>query len=221
MGRSRVLVADDHKVVAEGIASAMSKFFTVVGQVHELESLLPQIKTTKPDVVVLDLTFDRESSLPIMREAIADSEITARFVVLTAHESRALEKAALGDGAHVFLLKGIGTDQLRFAIEAAAENRPYVPEGVWPDRGRADRAMLNVEGVVLRSNQVRVLLLLQEGLSRIQVADRLQIGIRGVDFHLRIAKRAIGIHKLQLLLNWVAEHRKALEKALEQEGEEG
>lgn len=212
--RSTVLIADDHKVVAEGIANSLKPFYTVVAQVNDLESLIPSIQRTRPDVVVLDITFAGVSSLPIMRRALEQQEVSTRFVVLTAHQSSALERAAINGGAHAFLLKGVSTNELRLAIEAAIAGRRYVTREELPVLGRADRPILNVEGILLREKQVQVLLLLQEGLSRAQVAERIDMSIRGVDFHLGVAKKAIGISKLQVLLIWVAERREALEAVL-------
>lgn len=219
--RTSILVADDHKVVCQGIAGLMRPFFDVVAEVTELGSLIPSIKQHHPDVVLLDLTFDGVSSLPIIQGALERKVISARFVVLTAHESAALERAAFNAGAHAFLLKGVGTQELRLAVEAARADRRYVAVASRSVGDRADRSLVEVEGILLRRKQIQVLLLLHEGLSRMQVAQRLGVGIRGVDFHLRIAKEATGISKLQLLLKWVSERRQALVAALDGESAAG
>ena len=219
--RTTVLVADDHKVVCQGIAAVMRRHCDVLAEVTDLESLIPSIKQHHPDVVLLDLTFDGVSSLPIIQRALERKVISARFVVLTAHESTALERAAFNAGAHAFLLKGVGTQELRLAVEAARADRRYLASASPSAADRADRSVVDVEGVLLRRKQVQVLLLLHEGLSRMQVGQRLGIGIRGVDFHLRIAKNAIGIRKLQLLVKWVSERRQALVAALDGESAAG
>lgn len=219
--RTAILVADDHKVVCQGIAGLLRPFFDVVGEVTELGSLIPSIKQHRPDVVLLDLTFGGVSSLPIIQRALERKEISTRFVVLTAHESSALERAAFNAGAHAFLLKGVGTQELRLAVEAARADRRYVAVAHRPAGDRADRSVVDVEGILLRRKQVQVLLLLHEGLSRMQVAQRLGIGIRGVDFHLRIAKEATGLRKLQLLVKWAAERKDVLEAILSGEGTVG
>ncbi|HET9066749.1 MAG TPA: response regulator transcription factor [Gemmatimonadales bacterium] len=216
---AKILIADDHKVVAEGLAISLSRYFAVVSQVHELEALIPAIQRHRPQVVVLDITFAGASSLPVMSRALERGEIATRFVVLTAHDSSALERAAFNAGAHAFLLKGVGIDELRLAIEAALTDRRYVTptKRATVERSagaRSDRTLYNIDGVQLRAKQIQVLLVLQEGLSRQQAADRLELTIRGVDFHLNAAKKAVGITKLQVLLNWVAERREVLESAL-------
>lgn len=218
--RTRILIADDHKVVAEGLASSLSPFYTVTARVYDLESLVGAIQRNRPEVVVLDITFAGVSSLPVMRRALEQNEVSTRFVVLTAHESAALERAAINAGAHACLLKGASTNELRLAIDAAVADRRYVAPVEWPARGRPDRPVLDIEGVKLRPKQVRVLLLLHEGLSRRQLAERLNVGVRAVDFHLTVAKKAIGIRTLQLLLKWVAERRELLAAALAGAAEE-
>jgi DNA-binding NarL/FixJ family response regulator len=219
--RTTILVADDHKVVCQGIAGLMRPFFDVVAEVTELGSLIPSIKQHRPDVVLLDLTFGGVSSLPTIQRALERKVISTRFVVLTAHESAALERAAFNAGAHAFLLKGVGTQELRLAVEAARADRRYLANASPSAADRADRSVVDVEGVLLRRKQIQVLLLLHEGLSRMQVAQRLGVGVRGVDFHLRIAKEATGLRKLQLLLKWAAERKDVLEAILSGEGTVG
>lgn len=215
--RTTVLVADDHKLVCQGIAAVMRRHCDVLAEVTDLESLIPSIKQHRPDVVLLDLTFAGVSSLPIIQRALERKEISTRFVVLTAHESAALERAAFNAGAHAFLLKGVGTQELRLAVEAASAGRRYVTATHRPVGDKSDRGVVDVEGILLRRNQVQVLLLLHDGLSRAQVAQRVGIGIRSVDFHLRVAKEATGLRKLQLLLKWTAERKDVLEAVVNPE----
>lgn len=218
-----VLIADDHLVVAEGLALALKPYFNVIGVVHELDLLIATIKQTRPHVVLLDITFDGVNSLPVIRRAIDRGQIATRFVVLTAHESIALRQAAFNAGAHGFLLKGVGTQELRVAIDTALADRQYGAD--WKQRGTnpiarrgENKVAVTVDGFQLHVRQVRALLLFRRGLSRQQVAEKMGITLRGVDFHLSTAREVTGIRRTQLLLQWVAEQREALEAALRKKG---
>src|SRR5690606_34287452 len=106
--RGTVLIADDHQVLADGLAETLGRHYTVVGKVPTLEHVRPAIKRSRPDVVILDVSFHGVSSLPLLKELVADRSIAARFVVLTGLESTAVAVAALEAGAMAFLLKGSG-----------------------------------------------------------------------------------------------------------------
>jgi len=209
------LVADDHKVVAEGIAECLRPYFDIVGVVDILENLVGTIARTRPQVVVLDVTFGGTSSLPVIKHAVDRGLIAPRIIVLTAHESAAFERAAFNAGADAFLLKGVGTQQLRLAIEAALQGRRFgsAPPNQKP-AAKLSRASVPIDGVVLRPRQIRVLLLMHDGYTRAQVAEEMGLGKRGVDFHLAEARKQLGVRKLHVLLRWVAEQRVALEEAL-------
>jgi DNA-binding NarL/FixJ family response regulator len=216
--RPSVLIADDHRVVAEALGEALSSHYTVHPPVTELAELVATIRERRPDVVLLDLSFAGESSLPMMERALGRGEIECRFVVLTAHESSAMARAAFEAGASGYLLKGCSSADLRRAIDAAAEGRRLIPAVMGSKGSRSgvfSRGAPSVEvgGIELRAGQVAVLLMLHEGLSRQAIARRLRVSLRGVDHHIMSAKRALGIADLKLVVRWVAEHQDALRKS--------
>ncbi|MDX2262908.1 MAG: response regulator transcription factor [Gemmatimonadales bacterium] len=210
--RRTVMIADDHAVVADGLARVLQAYYTVGPTVTELAGLIAAITMCRPDVVVVDLIFAGECSLPLIRRALALRDVESRFVVLTAHESPAMTRSAFEAGVHAVLLKGCSVQDLRLAIDAALEGRRLIPP-ILEATGEAGRPRrVDGDGVQLRAGQVRVLLLLHEGLSRAEVADRLRISVRGVDHHIRLAKQTTGIRNLRLLLRWVGEHEELLRR---------
>lgn len=225
MARTTILIADDHTVVAEGLAVSLSPYFAVVGQVTQLDHVLGTIKRASPDVVVLDISFGGRSSLTILKEAHEDDTIDSKFVILTAHESRALAAAAFEAGASAFLVKGASTHELRLAVEAALEGRRFSltedrdhardvsPGSPWGDAVR-------VAGIMLRPRHVRILNLLVDGLDRADIARVLDMTIKGVDYHLRGAREAVGTPNMRLLALWAHEHVEALRQALAGYGED-
>ena len=117
--------AGHRRAFVEGLALALSEHFTVVGVVTRLSRLKEALDVAAPDVVVLDLSFGGTSALPFLAATVAERGEAIRFVVLTAHDSPALEAAAREAGALAFLPKGISRLELCEAIEAALEGRPY------------------------------------------------------------------------------------------------
>lgn len=214
--RFRVLVADDHAVVAEGIALALATHFAVVGTIRHLAELLPAILSLRPEVVVLDLAFPEGSSLPSLREAIAHPAVRSRFVILTAHDSPALAKAALDAGAVAFITKAVGAQELRLAVTAAAQrsggnSRQHLPT---PHRARPARERHPISGALLSRRQIEILVLMLEGLPRKQIAANLGLTVKGVDYNVTAIKLATGIPTLLGLCSWIHEHRDPLTQTL-------
>ena len=220
-GRSRasILIADDHAVVAEGLAHVLAPYFSVLGQVRKLDDLIPTLLRTKPQAVLLDVTFGSESSLSRMNQAISEFGVTAKFIMLTAHESRTLARAAFDAGASAFLIKGASGQDVRMAIEAALDGRRIsAPEpGIsadWPIVRGKTRQEIIVGGIGVNLRQLQVLCLLYDGVSRDDVARRLGMTVKGIEYHVSVIKRTTGIPRLLDLLRWVEEHISLVREAV-------
>lgn len=222
--RATILIADDHTVVAEGLAEALRPHFSVVGQVTRLEHLLDAVRESQPEVVILDLAFEGRSSLSVLQEATDDPRIESRFVVLTAYASKALAKAAFRAGAMSFLLKGASTHELRLAIEAALEGRQFTAGEIDAATQMSEEALpgrlVKVGGIALRPKQIWVLNLLLDGLDRDAIGEELGISPKGAEYHLMKIRAALGTPNIRLLTLWATEHEKALRKALDGKGDE-
>lgn len=205
--RATVLIAEDHVLVGEGIAMALTPYFAIAGSVRQLSDLAPTIQRCRPDVVVLDISFGPDSSIPVMREILAGPPPHPKFVILTAHESPSLSRAAFGAGAIGYVLKGSSVQDLRLAVEAALQNRRYVSgavnsPGVLPQLSGGPRTRLTVGGLVISRRQAEILALLHGGLSQEQASEHLGITLKGLEYNLTKVKRATGLARLLDLLRW-------------------
>ncbi|MEZ4379534.1 MAG: response regulator transcription factor [Gemmatimonadales bacterium] len=205
-----VLIADDHVVFAEGLAESLKPHFAIVGLVTRLERFVSTVVETAPDVIVLDLTFQGESSLGALRELRDDHPPLPATVILTAHTSHAMERAALDAGALAFLSKDASTQELCLAITAALEGRPYVRHADMRSLSRRRGPRLKerdvIAGALLTRQQAHFLILLAAGLSRQEIAVKLDIGVKTGDYHLQQAKQMVGVANLRLLHVWATEH---------------
>jgi DNA-binding NarL/FixJ family response regulator len=113
----RVLVADDHAVVREGVRKVLSDEhgFNVVGEAEDGMKTLALAEQHRPDVIVLDLTMPGESGLEIaarLRDAVPES----RLLILTMHERGEYVLEAVRAGALGYVLKDAGPDELRDSV---------------------------------------------------------------------------------------------------------
>jgi two-component system invasion response regulator UvrY len=214
-----VLIAEDHVLVGEGIAMALSPYFAIAGSVRSLSDLVPTIQRCRPDVVILDISFGADSSIPVMRKICQGRAPRPRFVMLTAHESPALFRAAFGAGATGFVLKGSSMQDLRLAVEAAVQGRRFVSgsanaRDTLPQIAAGPRARLKVGGIEISQRQAEILTLFQNGLSREEVAEHFDISLKGLEYHLSEIQKTSGFPRLPDMLRWWKEEGPAARRGM-------
>jgi len=115
----RVLIADDHRLVREGLRAGLSDEddLVVCGCAEDGESAVELCRALAPDVVVMDLTMPRLDGVEALRTIVEESP-DVRVLVVSAHDDRAHVRAALAAGACGYVLKGISPGELAVALRA-------------------------------------------------------------------------------------------------------
>lgn len=204
--RPTVLIADDHQVVAESISANLREHYLVVGCVTRLSQLIGAIRDAKPDVAVVDISFDGASSLPLLKQLANDPVTRTRFVVLTGLDGGSFSRAAFDSGATGFLAKGSGTSELVMAIEAALEGRRYSNGAIIPAPAANDGRHRLVGGIRVSVRQAVVLCALLDHGNRPRAARAVGLSIRGVDYHLDQLRSRLSITSLNLLIRWASDN---------------
>lgn len=220
--RPTVLIADDHVVFAEGLARSLQPDFHVLGVVSELDRIPQSIGSCRPDIVILDLSFHGESSLPVLRTLCEKAVAPPAYVILTAHSSRALASAAADAGALAFLPKDVSTRELKMVLGVVLQGRAFIRTEEPAASGKkadSDHRMIMVDGCAITPRQAQILVLLADGLSRPEVAERIEFSIKSIDYHLQKVKKALGVNRLRHLYVWATEHIEALREASEGRGD--
>jgi DNA-binding NarL/FixJ family response regulator len=116
---TRILVADDHPLVREGLRVALSDEadMVVCGCAADGESAVRMCRELAPDVVLMDLTMPRLDGLAALR-AITEEHPDVHVVVVSAHDDRTHVRAAMRAGACGYVLKGTPTEELADALRA-------------------------------------------------------------------------------------------------------
>src|SRR5436190_6013898 len=125
MPKTRVLLADDHAVVAEGLAALLKDDFELVGVVHDGRAMLDAVETLRPDVIVTDISMPLLNGLDAIRQ-IRARRPEAKVIVLTMHQEPQLAADAFRAGASGYLLKVSPGEELISAIGQVALGRAYV-----------------------------------------------------------------------------------------------
>jgi DNA-binding NarL/FixJ family response regulator len=183
----RLLLVDDHTLFLEGLANTLGvvKEFEIVGQAKDGRSALAMWRKTAPDVGLIDVSMPGMDGIETVRQLRAQAP-DARVLMLTSSEDQEDVIAALDAGASGYVTKGIRYSDLVGAVrEVHAGGRPL---GEAIARKLASRE----PDCPLTPREVEVLRLLREGLTAVEIADRLEISPRTTRGHIEAIKTRLG-----------------------------
>jgi DNA-binding NarL/FixJ family response regulator len=206
--KPRLLLADDHTLMLEGIRLMLEPEFDLVGSVEDGQALLAAAKRLKPDVILLDI------SMPILNGIDAARRLrktlpSARLIFVTMHADADYVAEAFRAGAMGYLLKRAAASELIIAIRAVLQGNHYVsplvtrnalevlissskPEGKFSDR--------------LTPRQREVLQLVAEGQSRKEISGILKISVKTVEFHKGQLMRKLNLQTAADFTRYAIEH---------------
>jgi len=176
------LLADDHAIVAEGIARLITDVADLVGQVNDGTRLVEETRRLRPDIVVADVTMPGMSGIDAMRQVKAEG-LETRFIFLTIHTEARLAAEAMRSGASGYLLKQAAGNELFDAIQAVLLGRTYLTPLITGDVLRNLAASAEAAERELTPRQRDVLRLLAQGKRMKEIAAELDISVRTVENH--------------------------------------
>ena len=206
MKRPRVLLADDHRMVAEGLRNLLSGDFDLVGIVEDGQALVAAARELKPDVIVADISMPRLNGLDAM-EQIHKENPSSRVVFLTMHAEVAYARRALDLGASGFVLKHCAAAELILAVRAALDGEVFItPSVAGPMLRNSRRGGGREPGLAPTPRQREILELLASGMSAKEIAASLSISGRTVEFHKYQMMEALGLHGSAELIHFAIKH---------------
>jgi DNA-binding NarL/FixJ family response regulator len=202
-----VLIADDHRMMAEGLRRLLDPEFEVVGLVEDGQALVAAAAKLRPDVIVADITMPRLNGLDAIALLKADNPET-RVVVITMHRETAFAREALRAGASAFVLKSSASQELIGAIGAALAGRTFItPEiaaKLSPGGGHSRRAPGPAASLTPRQREI--LQLLAAGKAAKEIAALLRVSVRTIEFHKYKMMESLGLHTVAELVRFAFEH---------------
>lgn len=185
MKKTRVLLADDHKIVLEGLKNLLAGEFEVVGSVEDGRALVDQAAALHPDVIVADISMPQLNGIEAVRR-IKKNDPNIKVVFLTMHPDSTYAANAFDAGASGFVLKHSAPSELIAAIHETMKGRTYVTPLIAGDLIRTYRRGASAEDDLpkeLSPRQREILQHLAEGKSAKEIASILNISTRTVEFH--------------------------------------
>lgn len=197
--RPRVLLADDHTMIMEGLASVLEPEFEVVGRAEDGRQLMAMAEQLRPDVIIADISMPLLNGIEAARQ-LKKSESRAKFIVLTMHPEADLATEAFRAGASGYVLKSSASKELRTAIQETLKGRTYVTPRIAKEvleglmRQPADSGSDRYQALTTRQREV--LQLVAEGHTSKEIANILNVSTKTVEFHKGRIKTELGLRSI-------------------------
>jgi DNA-binding NarL/FixJ family response regulator len=187
--RIRILIAEDHSVVREGLASVLDfeRDMTVVGHAKDGLEAVTRFRELKPDIVLMDLAMPKLDGVGAIA-AIRKESPDARILVLTTYDGDENVFRALENGAKGYLLKDCSTADLLAAIRKVHGGGTHVSE-----RAAASLAERAIAGAALSAREVEVLKWIAAGKSNKEIAALLFVSEGTVKTHVLNIHHKLGV----------------------------
>lgn len=204
--RIRVLLADDHHLVRQGIRSLLEKpeDIQVIGEASNGREAVELVEELAPDVLVMDIAMPCLDGIQAIKQVLSTNEDT-HVVVLSMYSDKALVRQALKNGASGYLLKASVVEELLLAVRAASRGDIYLS----PTISRSILADLVAEPVntaeldpfeQLTPREREVLQLITEGHTSAAIAQQLKVSKKTVEKHRSNLMSKLEVHNLPELI---------------------
>lgn len=194
MPKPKVLIADDHLIVAQGLAALLRDEFDLLGVARDGHELVELATKLTPDVIVADISMPSLNGIDAMRQ-LRKHGVAARVILLTQHKDPRIAAEAFRAGASGFLVKQSAGDELITAIHEALQGRTYLTSLI-----AKDLIMLLLQTQAKQGNnteltprQREILQLLTEGKTAKEAASALNISVRTVEGHKYEIMETLGV----------------------------
>ena len=190
--RSRLVIADDHRMVVQGLEQMLGDRYDIAGVAYAGDELLALLRRTPADVVLLDLSLPGRSGLDILPD-IRVLQPALKVLVLTMHADRVLAEAAIAAGALGFVPKDAGMEELKLALTEVLAGRRYVSPRVPKSSHRMALDALHASLAKLTERQQTILRLLGQGLSSAEIGEKLGLSENTITFHRKRIRAVLGL----------------------------
>jgi len=205
MDKIRVLLAEDHTIVREGLISILEKHpgITVVAEAVDGREAVSAVEKTNPDVILMDFSMPGLNGLEATRQ-IKQRKPDSKIIILTRHTSREYIESLLKAGASGYLVKNSAADELVLAIQTVYQGDSYLDRSI-----SSLNTIPNVydsdskdQEEVLTPRQTEVLQLIAEGHPNRKIATILNISAKTVENHRANLLRSLGLNSTAELIQY-------------------
>ena len=203
----KVLLADDHKIVRDGLRNLLEKHadIAVLGEAEDGREALHLTRKLSPDIVVMDIAMPELNGIEATRQILSEYS-GVKIVALSMHSDKRFVSEMLKAGASAYLLKDCAFEELITAIRTIMKGKIYLSPGiagvVLADYIRSDRKADQTAFSQLTDREREVLQLMAEGKTTKEVAAHLNLSIKTVETHRMNIMTKLDIHSIAELTKY-------------------
>jgi DNA-binding NarL/FixJ family response regulator len=208
MKKPRLLLADDHTILLEGLKALLASEFEVVATAADGRAVLDAAERHQPDLILLDISMPGLNGIEAARR-LKGSNPGAKLIILTMHPDLSFVSAAFEAGVAGYVLKQSAATELVAALHEVGSGRRYISSLIQKRLGTEMpnffRRSKEFSGD-LTPRQREVLQLLAEGRVRKEIAQILGVSVKTVEFHKQKISEKLGLHTNAALTAYAIRH---------------
>ena len=199
MKRTRLLIADDHVMFAQGLESLLRDEFDLLGTAGNGEELVEATLRLQPDVILVDISMPVLNGFDAVRSIKANGS-DAKIIFVTMHDDATLLTEAFRCGASGYILKQAAGEELANAIREVAHGNNYVSPlvKVLPD----EPLPIHTQKTTITPRQREVLELISRGMTMKEIASHLNISTRTAESHKYEMMQTLGVDSTAELIKY-------------------
>ena len=202
MSRPKILLADDHKMFAQGLRSLLEDEFELVGTVADGQALVEAAHELDPDVIIVDISMPVLNGFDAVRQ-LKKEGTQARIIFLTMHADASLVAEAFRCGGSGYVLKQSAGEELISVIGQVLAGHEYVTPLVVRESARGlSKGSDRTQTLRLTPRQREVLQLIIEGCTMREIASRLGISTRTAESHKYEMMEGLGVESTAELIQY-------------------
>jgi len=199
--KAQAIVADDHRLVAEGIVKILEKEYRIVATPTDGRGFIEAVEKLRPDLALVDISLPLLNGLDACRQ-VKKSCPEVKLIILTMHAEPHFVNEAFRVGVEGYVLKTSLADELVFATKEVLRGCTYISPVI--AQGLVDQALelspatrrraIATPIVALSQRQREVLQLVAEGKSNKEVASTMNVTVKTIEFHKARISKELGAH---------------------------
>ncbi len=207
MNKIRVLIADDHPVVLDGLKSLIGREddMEVVGEAADGEAACRKAEQLQPDVVIMDISMPLVSGAQAT-ERLQQSALHVKVLVLTIHDDKGHLRQLMAAGARGYVLKGSSNNELLRAVRAIAEGGMHIDStlGSMVLSGFVRKLERSPHEVDLSRRETEVVRLVARGFTNKEITEQLGVSIKTVETYKARSMEKLGIKTRADIVSYAA-----------------